>query len=127
VLKGGLVLLGLRPFARRLLGLLAERAESGEAGKENGIGTRSVKERHAKAPSTAVAHGAPLYQSVGGRAVMRIPAPPSGLVRRVTIIPVPKATTSAAPFIRRPKAAIAAQRANMSLSRNSSIPPSSGP
>jgi hypothetical protein len=74
--------------------------------------------------ATAAASGAPLYQRAGGSTRTRTPAPPSGPVRRVNTIPVPKPTISAATFILTPRAASAAQAAKASAAQNSAMPSS---
>ncbi len=74
--------------------------------------------------ATAAASGAPLYQRAGGSTRTRTPAPPSGPVRRVNTIPVPKPTISAATFILTPRAASAAQAAKASAAQNRAMPSS---
>ena len=80
-------------------------------------------------PATATASGAPLYQRAGGSTRTRMPAPPSGPVRRVNTIPVPrKPTTSAATLIPTPRAARAAQGPRRPLRpRTGAMPNSAGP
>ena len=75
-------------------------------------------------PTTAATSGAPLYQRAGGSTRTRTPAPPSGPVRRVNTIPVPKPTISAATLISTPRAARAAQAAKASAAQNSAMPSS---
>jgi len=61
---------------------------------------------------------------VTGRIRVMVPAPASGVTRRVNTIPVQKPQINAAPSMVSPNAASPAQTANISAAQNVSMPPS---